>query len=522
MKYICLFIFFLFILDTDSHAQSLVEALDTTINTRYNELNPVLHPDGRTIFFTRANHPGNMGGRKDKGDIWFSVMEGNQWSEAKNAGEPLNNANFNAIIGFSPDGTRMFLHNLYGKNSKASQGISVSGKGVNGWSDPEPVELKYYVNRSDHQSGSLSADGRVLLMSLESYGTYGAEDLYVSFLKSNGEWTNPQNLGSGINTTLQEMTPVLLPDNRGIIFSSNGHEGMGSMDLFYSERLDDSWMKWSKPKNLGSAINTKGRELYYSLSGNEYVYFVSTQNSEGYGDIKRIRLTKDDPAAQAKAPELVEELVEEVPATGPVQESSSASGFLEGRIVNVKTGDPVPARFSVTIEGDEEPLKSDEVDGNFRIALDPGEYRIKISAKGFMQLEEEVSVGTGDQHRDFELSPLDVGATFTLSNVLFQRGTTELLDESYRELDLVVEMMKENSEIGIELAGHTDNQGSARLNLKLSQERVDAVKRYLVEKGISGERITGTGYGGSRPVASNLNEETRKLNRRVEFTIVQN
>src|SRR5690606_23106987 len=115
-----------------------------------------------------------------------------------------------------------------------------------------------------------------------------------------------QNLGSDINTAMQEMSATLLPDNRGMIFSSNGHGGFGSMDLFYTERLDDTWMKWSKPENLGPAINTNGREIYYSISADDYPYFVSTQNSEGYGDIKRIKLTRDDPAVKAKAqaPEL--------------------------------------------------------------------------------------------------------------------------------------------------------------------------------------------------------------------------
>src|SRR5690606_15345860 len=184
-----------------------IEPLDTAVNTKYNEINPVIHPDGKSIYFTRANHPENIGGRKDPGDIWVSAWTGDGWSQARNIGKPVNNAKYNAVVGFSNDGTRMFLQNTYNPNQKTGpgQGVSVSTLKGGSWSEPEPVNMRYFYNKSTHQSGALSADGRIMLLSLESYGTYGAEDIYVSFLKSNGEWTNPQNLGSDINTAMQEM-----------------------------------------------------------------------------------------------------------------------------------------------------------------------------------------------------------------------------------------------------------------------------------------------------------------------------
>ena len=104
----------------------------------------------------------------------------------------------------------------------------------------------------------------------------------------------------------------------------------------------------------------------------------------------------------------------------------------------------------------------------------------------------------------------------------FQRTIPTLLEDSFKELDQVIDMLNENPNVKIELAGHTDNQGSSKLNLQLSQERVDVVKLYLTEHGIEGKRIKGKGYGGTKPVASNASEETRKLNRRVEITILKN
>jgi outer membrane protein OmpA-like peptidoglycan-associated protein len=139
-----------------------------------------------------------------------------------------------------------------------------------------------------------------------------------------------------------------------------------------------------------------------------------------------------------------------------------------------------------------------------------------------MSVTQELQLSSADVSRDFELDPLEVGATFRLNKVYFERGTSTLLEDSFEELEGVVELLNENPGIKIELSGHTDNQGSSKLNIKLSQERVDVVELYLTEHGIESKRIKGKGYGGTRPVASNASEETRKLNRRVEITILKN
>jgi OmpA-OmpF porin, OOP family len=123
---------------------------------------------------------------------------------------------------------------------------------------------------------------------------------------------------------------------------------------------------------------------------------------------------------------------------------------------------------------------------------------------------------------NFKLQPIEVGALINLKSVLFELGSTSLLDESYPELNVVVEFLRSNPTVEIELEGHTDNRGDRNKNLVLSQQRVDKIKSYLVSRGISSRRIKGKGYGGSRPIATNDSEEARKLNRRVEFRIVKN
>jgi outer membrane protein OmpA-like peptidoglycan-associated protein len=149
-------------------------------------------------------------------------------------------------------------------------------------------------------------------------------------------------------------------------------------------------------------------------------------------------------------------------------------------------------------------------------------YRVEIVANGFVSAIENLDIQNYEMpelEMNYKVQPVEVGMTVNLKNVLFERGTSNLLPESNPELDLVVSFLKSNPSMKIELRGHTDSRGVHADNVKLSQERVDKVKQYLISNGIESKRLMGKGYGGTKPIASNETEETRKLNRRVEFTI---
>ena len=234
-------------------------------NTPYDEMNPVISPDGRSLYLTISNHPQNEGGKRDPGDIWVSVLtETNQWSAPIHAGPVLNDMGFNAVAGFSADGRQMFLLSHYGSSGTTArtQGISVSQAGANGWSKPENITIPYFQNKSVVLSGYLLPDQSAFVFSAETYGTKGVEDIYVCTKTSTG-WSEPRNLGSTINTKFQELSPSLSDDGKTLYFSSNGGKGQGSFDIYTSTRLDEGWTNWSAPENLGTAINSEGRELYY-------------------------------------------------------------------------------------------------------------------------------------------------------------------------------------------------------------------------------------------------------------------
>lgn len=523
---------------------SASQNLGEEINSPFDELSPVFSPDGKHLYFTRSRHPENIGGREDPGDIWVSQRnEDGTWTKAVNAGEILNSKFYNEVIGFSPDGNTIYLnhHYIQGGAKPKTQGFSYSNRQGDGWSTPRPVEVDNFYNRSHHQSMALSADGKVLVMAINSFGSYGHEDLYVSFLDQSGSWTEPKNMGSTINTAYQEMTPFIAKDNKTIFFASNGHEGKGSRDIFTSKRLDNSWRIWSEPENIAE-LNSEGIELSYTISPEgDYAYYISTQNSDGYGDINKIQL---NPAFHPQdisvvATEFVEpdtvifitESPEVTAVDSPEQKADTVAPSiplvsLEGQILNKKTEKPIKAKVKIVPvleEGTSQPILIDAERGHFEAALERAlQYRVRVSAEGYMPEEKLVKYDAQDAALEqFYLSPLEVGSTFQLNNVLFIRGTANLVDSAYHDLDKVVEMMMDNPKVKIEIGGHTDNQGDARLNLKLSQERVETVMEYLINKGLNRNRIVGKGYGGTRPIASNHSENTRKLNRRVEFTVLK-
>ena len=519
-------------------AQSIQQGLQV-VNSLYDEQNPLLSPDGQTLYFTIGNHPGNITGKKDPGDIWFSRKIGSEWSPPVHAGAVLNNNAYNAVAGFSADGSQMFLHGHYGSGGPVkTQGIAVARRNRDAdWSQPENISIPYFLNKSGILSGSISDDNSVFVFSAESYGTYGVEDIYVSINES-GTWTEPRNLGSVINTQFQELSPSLDSDKRTLYFSSNGRKGNGSFDVYSATRLDDTWSNWSPPENLGPEINSEGRELFYRVyPATGVALYTTTKSSDGYGDLRvytpRQPLPGHDTVIYASLENKPEE--DEAPPTqqegllevnGERTASEKAGDEVNevrvyGRIVNAKTGESVPARVSFEGPGLQPRTIVSGGDG-YALNVTPSKYAVRIESNGYISTLDQLDIDAFEMHElemNFKLQPVEVGTTVNLKNVLFAQAKTEILPESYPELDLVVAFLKENPSVRIELMGHTDGRGVHADNVRLSQRRVNKVKEYLVSKGIEPRRISGKGFGGSKPIASNDTEESRRMNRRVEFVI---
>jgi len=258
-----------------------IEELSSNVNSNYAERLPIISPDGRTLYFARKYHPGNVPDQREKSDyekykddIWVSRRRSDgTWSRAKNIGAPLNDDSHNFVISVSADGKTLYLANKY-RTSK--DGVSYSKKMGSGWSKPKALKIPNMYNRSRFVGYHVNVKEDVLIMAVERSKTEGGRDLYVSFRKNGDDWTEPKNLGKTINTASEEASVFIAADNKTIYFSSMGHPGYGGFDVFMSRRLDDSWTKWTEPLNLGKSINTKGNDYNYTIpASGEYAYFSS-------------------------------------------------------------------------------------------------------------------------------------------------------------------------------------------------------------------------------------------------------
>ena len=276
--------------------KAIPENLGSAINSQYSDAIDAISPDGKTLFISRINHPDNVGGIAAGRDVWYSILRADStWSPAVNIGAPINNEGNNYVNSISPDGNTLLLGNLYKSDgSSAGRGLSMTHKSQDGWSKPENLKIRNLVSKSNHAEYALSPDGKTILMSIEADETYGFNDLYATFLTDSGEWTEPINLGATVNTPGNENGPFLAADGVTLYYSTNGLSGYGSNDLFITRRLDDSWTKWTEPENLGPGINTAKFDAGYSLAASgSFAYFTSTANSMGQDDVFRIVLSKE-------------------------------------------------------------------------------------------------------------------------------------------------------------------------------------------------------------------------------------
>ncbi len=497
------------------------EKMGDQINSAYEDLNPLISPDGKILFFTRQQHPGNTGTNKSLDDIWFSELQSDTWSVAHNAGVPLNSGDMNNdVFSITADNNTLLLNNIYPSRShKAEKGFSFSTRTATGWSDPEPILIPDYYNDDPYAEACLSANNKVIIFSVNRKDSRGGRDLYACFLRSDNSWSSPLHLGADINSFSDESGPFLAADGKTIYFASSGWPGYGNRDLFVSKRLDDTWTRWSTPLNLGPAINTPNFDGLFRMVGSGEFALMTSNSKETKSDIYIVRLRNPLPATSET---VGKKNTETVALPDPI-------AFIHGKVLNAKTLQPVVAKISYEVlpSGEEAGFAtSNPANGIYKIILPYGKnYGFHAKATGYISVNENMDLTLAQSHQeinyDLYLVPLEVGQTIKLNNVFFVRGKPQLLTDSYPELDRLYEIMNENTALEIALAGHTDNQGDQKLNLNLSEQRVLSVKKYLVTKGINEKRITGRGYGSSKPIADNSKEETRKLNRRVEFTITK-
>jgi outer membrane protein OmpA-like peptidoglycan-associated protein len=484
----------------DNYPKELVkEDLGSNINTEVAEIAPNISADGKTLYFARSLSETNS-------DIFFAERQAEgSWGKALDIGKPLNNISYNFVIGVTPDGNTLYVGNTYNADgSQRGPGLSVSHRTESGWSLPQDVVITNFKNKAKYVYYNFAPDGKTLILCLQMDDRRTDQDLYVSFLQPDNTWSEPKNLGKALNTAADEPCAFVAGDGVTMYFSSNGKTGYGGYDVFITRRLDDTWMNWSEPLNLGPAVNSENGELYYVVPATgEYAYMSIYKDATMRDNLVRIKVPES-----AKPKPVV---------------------MISGRVLDSKTGKPLAAdvKYESLTTGKELGIaRTNPVDGAYKIALVSGqEYGFLAQANGYYP--ESQSINTGDVTaykeitRDLYLGPIEVGQAIRLNNVFFDFAKFTLRPQSHAELNRLIDFLKGHPTMTIELGGHTDNVGDEATNMKLSQNRVNAVKEYLVTNGIDATRLVAKGYGKSKPRADNKTEEGRQTNRRVEFIFLK-
>lgn len=476
------------------------------INSKWNDYFPSLTADNSVILFTRLfKDDRSATGRQE--DFYVSYRSDTGWSQAKSIGPPINTVHNEGAPSLSADGNYLFFTACEsldgygeGRNGYGRCDLFLSEKTGNRWSAPENVGAPVNSRHWESQP-SFSADGKTLYFISNRNRDY---DIWYSMRREDGTWSQPLMLDSTINTPGYEGSVFIHPDGQTLYFSSDGHTGMGGLDIFLSRK--DTTGNWGKPENLGYPINTHKDENSIVIDATGDLALFASDREGGYGglDIYKFEL---------------HEKAKPLPVT-----------YMKGIVFDDQTGEKLEASFELIDLGTEETTvtaRSDRITGEFLVCIPTGRnYALNVSKEGYLFYSEHFSLEGIFSIQDpllknVPLKPIREGESIVLRNIFFETDRYNLKPESKVELNRVVRLMNNNPSIHVEIAGHTDDTGTHEYNEELSENRAKAVYEYLADAGIDPARITYKGYGETRPIASNETEEGRASNRRTEFRIIR-
>lgn len=514
-------------------------------NSPNDDTNPVWIGNN-TLLFTRAFHPQNLGGKSDPGDIWETRKdETGEWGLATHRPD-LSTAGYDLVLGLEDVLTLLVL-----RKEGSETSIHQFSKFGQDWNYLRRVNFPDLNSFEGNVTGRVAEGGKLIFLAGKRNGGLGNEDIYISNKIGTIEWSELKNLGPVINGFGQEMGPFYDPQTAQLYFSSNSYPGAVGKDILIAKKLGEAWDSWSKPE-IWEQISSRGSEASVTFIGKDEVVWTSTQNSDGFADL----MTFSTPVPLIIPTEFVAPVVPEAklevprnaskPSQVPLKTPQTRTIPLSDSTVVYLPVAPITPLEEVS-ENIEQPITWVVIDGKNKIELpytltfikgiesvefqgvqlvsemkEVGINLVKISAKGYFPKQVLVENLTSTDKTVVLLTKAEPGSIVLLEDVNFKRGTAELEGETTEtSLSDLAAFLKENPQIKIRINGHTDNVGDPGLNKELSLERAGSVRNFLIEQGVDFESLRISGWGGTRPIASNATEAGRAKNRRVELAVEQ-
>ncbi|MBQ9076793.1 MAG: OmpA family protein [Muribaculaceae bacterium] len=442
-------------------------------NSRRADFSPMFGGEDNDILYFATTNEKVMGTRRSeitgmkKSDIWMSKKnELGEWQRPEAVEGELNSELDEGIISFSPDGSTMYLTKAR-REPNANTGVEIytSQRSDAQWSAP----VKYEITAdtlSSYGHPAVSPDGTYLYFTSDMPGGSGGKDLWRVNLKERAG--SLENLGEFINTPGDEVFPYMRTDSI-LYFASDGHPGMGGLDIFKATLTPSGG--WSVV-NMGIPVNSSSDDFGITFDDGERGFFSSNRNDgRGYDHIYSFEL----PDLQI---------------------------LISGWVLD-KDEEPVPNAVIRIVGNDGSNQKAvARDDGSFSFPLQRGvKYVMLAGAKGYLNAKQEFTSDTAEEDAEYGVDFILASITkpVVIENIFYDFDKATLRPESKTALDEMAQMLRDNPNVTIEMASHTDRWGADEYNLDLSHRRAQSVIDYLIEAGISAERLQPQGYGESRP-----------------------
>lgn len=469
----------------------------TKINTTYDDYFPSITADGKMLCSTVRDREY----RHTQGeDIYKSYNKKGVWSYSKPLNYPVNTTENEGSQSFSADGRYIFFVRCNGEDSYGSCDIYYAQKFGNKWGELHHFDAP--INSSFWDSTPvMSPLGDKLYFASSRPGGMGKSDIWVAdiSIQEDGSITSSKvsNLGPPINTSENENSPFIHTNNITLFFASDGHIGLGGMDIYKVEKKGEHW---GEVINMGYPLNTSADNFGFSVNakGNKAYYSSFNKNNRQQGlDIYQVSI--------------------------PKERTIQSMRTLYGTITNSKTSKAIQSKVEIYNQFGNQSYSqslSDRKTGEFMVFLpDTGQYGLSVNDSKYVFYS--ANILSNQDSMNIQLTPLSENRTFQLNNLFFATNQANILPKSQGEMNRLHEFMVQNINWDFSIEGHTDNVGSTKYNKDLSLRRANSVKQALMELGIDSQRLTIKGYGSSQPIANNTTQDGRAKNRRVVIRLIK-
>jgi OOP family OmpA-OmpF porin len=526
-------------------SQNEPQNLGPKVNSKEAEIRPTLSPDGKRLYYLMEKDITQTKSKEDntiQAVCYTEKDEQGNWKPFSPAPKPFNEQRDNAIFWVSSDGNTALIRGEFADGKPVGRGISKTVKTENGWSVPKAIKVEGYSQMSiDRYTGlSLTIDEKHMLLYFSEEKNSRLNDIYYSRSLGNDRWSKPVKISGGISMDdYDEIAPFLAADQKTMYFSSNRPGGIGDYDIWMTKRVDDTWMSWTEPVNMGKNINSALWDAYFATDAEgEIGYWATTKNATGKSDLVTMKL------------ESWQRVRNKVDLIANISKFDSSDVKLNGKV-------------RIKIDGDSTDESLVFENGELKTALSYGKkYIITTQVDGMETVSDTIDLtayGVAKvMRKDFLMNPVkpkhlidsegnwvdasgrilpssredsllieaynngELVKSINKEMILFDFGKSTLREESMKMLDKIARLMRMIPDAKLDLAAHTDNIGSDKANQLLSENRAQSVKNYLLSRKVAETQLQAKGYGESKPMASNSTEVGRQQNRRVDINFMKN